>query len=789
LTFITFLNKSKIYDLYDKIYLSKFVSLEIHDAFDIDRLIEYITFFKTFYKLPRSLRIKNNIIDFKHVNEPIYFVDTNFNVKGYLQFCKELDDDKNETGRVYAKLFDCTVKTNVYEYIANVLTYKINKDKYTAKYYNITVSDPSHVNIIQDYIELYRHFYNPNLLSSTNDAVLTNAEMIKFNDDNFNVSGYITINNDCIDFSYCELPKNYTLQKYVYDIAKIMNKHYDSTNKLTLYNATMCGDNSTFSTLYNNRKLAPEELEKIFMDTFFHPQKESLWEYIKNLHYSPGKIWLTGQAPRMNILAYGPPGTGKSIFACRIAMATMRHIINVKISKHTKLQLRNLFQTPKIGDINLTPKEVVFVLDEFDTDIDRLLANKKCKEKQVRKANELIEKMLASEQSFDNNPYSRGFMMNPYNMYDDMYKYSNIKKVQSTNADKGNEQEKKDDADKPGKSEQKKFTVTDEITQMQQNVDSVSKVDKLITETTKTYEKINNMESDIVNLEDLLTIFQGSVPVEGSIIIAMTNNYERIKEYCPALFRHGRLTPVYFGYFDKTLLNKVSKYYFGNELQFKTNLGKSKKKDDKTFCPAQVMEIVSIANLQPNGKFKYFAEKMHEIYNDVIVLEGNYEDIAILPSELSNFTMIANSEMNNSRVIQRPCSIFKKNMKTIKNDDLSASDYYTLGSSVWESADNPDEESKGFKFMLEAIKLGYQRGLYRVGKIYINGSSSGGTPIDATKGIQMLVKSIKAGLCVGDCFTILSKCYKDGNGVKKDKEMADKLDTGDRSCLDSIVPL
>lgn len=68
------------------------------------------------------------------------------------------------------------------------------------------------------------------------------------------------------------------------------------------------------------------------------------------------------------------------------------------------------------------------------------------------------------------------------------------------------------------------------------------------------------------DLGDLLELLQGPIPNSGSIIIATTNHYEKIKEILPALFRPGRLTPIKFDYLDYTTLQELSMFYFQKEL-------------------------------------------------------------------------------------------------------------------------------------------------------------------------------------------------------------------------------
>lgn len=75
-------------------------------------------------------------------------------------------------------------------------------------------------------------------------------------------------------------------------------------------------------------------------------------------------------------------------------------------------------------------------------------------------------------------------------------------------------------------------------------------------------ELVKIKDNDKIILRDLLDILQGTIPIDGSIIIATTNKYEEIKEYCPELFRAGRMTPVYFGYLDLNGFKNFCQNYF-----------------------------------------------------------------------------------------------------------------------------------------------------------------------------------------------------------------------------------
>jgi len=71
-----------------------------------------------------------------------------------------------------------------------------------------------------------------------------------------------------------------------------------------------------------------------------------------------------------------------------------------------------------------------------------------------------------------------------------------------------------------------------------------------------------------VCISDLLELIQGPVPTKGSIIIATTNKFDEMFKVCPALFRHGRLTPFHIDYINWEILQELVFYYFHNKLSF-----------------------------------------------------------------------------------------------------------------------------------------------------------------------------------------------------------------------------
>jgi hypothetical protein len=68
-----------------------------------------------------------------------------------------------------------------------------------------------------------------------------------------------------------------------------------------------------------------------------------------------------------------------------------------------------------------------------------------------------------------------------------------------------------------------------------------------------------------LKIKDLLTLFQGPVPIYNRFIVATTNDFDYIKEACPALVRPGRLTPLKFDYWDMSEFNMMYEHYFGEK--------------------------------------------------------------------------------------------------------------------------------------------------------------------------------------------------------------------------------
>lgn len=612
---------------------SKYKDCEIKDEMMVSKFVEYMRCYSNFYNCSHDLVIGDMQIQFDQMRDPISFVDKNFNVDGKIQFFEEkeikilhpppsidtpekITDDANNnlgagyiTGKrpivdtnqikpqieivhIYINLYDC-VCNDLADYIKNVIHHE-TKTTIVGKTMHYDISGTFYVKMVK-YINLYKTYYYPDktiITDETNDIFFEQNKTILFDDKLFGVRGYIKWIQGTITLMHCDIldehenkrnicaqSNEYTIKQYIGDINTHIINLEKKENRLVLRNYFILNKSFQIEYLYDNIDKDPIVLEKLFIDTLFHKDIASLWQQIKTINYHPEQYYKMGMTPRMNLLLHGPPGTGKSTFAYRIAMATKRHIINLKLNQFTKTELHKIFRSPTIGDIQHKPEEIVYVLDEFDIDLEGIIAKSVCKEKQMEQIEETITSFFQTMVCV-NEPSAK--------------------------------QEKEDGSEK-----------------ISDVADKINKIGGYLDTMTQTYDKINDIGVDIIRIDDLLTIFQGATPIEGCIIIAMTNKFEQLRDKCPPLFRPGRLTPIYFGNFDIKMINEVTSYYFGKKVS--TDVEESTVLE---ISPAHVIDIIASSQLKTNKGFEYFLEKLSEdskiIFREVIEApKENLDDIVI----------------------------------------------------------------------------------------------------------------------------------------------------------------
>lgn len=451
-----------LYDIYGQLkYLNNY-KLNLYGGNAIGTFLSYVKLNKNFYDLPQSWDINRD------------------------------------------SLFDNT----------NIMMELVGHTNHASPNYKINFND-TRFNVRGHYI--INHIDNPNKVDSLTPNTLAQISHKPQNSEtNFKYILFITI---CITSSGI-IPNEYfeKIAKSVSDAEELQKL----SGKINLYYFRLFSNNERIRyshfNFYSGIKQPMSSLEKKYIDNFYCENKEKLWKRVKFVSDTNSNLYESGQNPQLGLLLYGPPGCGKSCFIHRIAMTLQRHIISLDIlSLRTRENIINTLQNPYIGYFNkfLSPRDVIFVLDEFDITV---LALQKAQ----------LER-------------------------------ENIKKIIFENA-------------------------------ISKSTDD-SKNDK--------HGVIPQLNDDCVTINDLLTIFQGPVPLDGAIIIATTNKYEEINEICPALFRPGRLTPVFFGYPTAEILDEISQQYFKQPLNVSTEY-------ISAVCTSKIMEFVTEALLEEKDKFGYF---------------------------------------------------------------------------------------------------------------------------------------------------------------------------------------
>lgn len=416
----------------------------------------------------------------------------------------------------------------------------------------------------------------------------SSGAIIHVNDKLFNIKGTIEFFNKSIEV-LAELTtqkKNITIKcmkfsinlssfKTKNDRYKQLNEYFSrmseenkkiNNNRLRLYHVKIINDNegdryvNNIQVTYDGPSLDYNELNIKYLDTFFHPEKEKLWSILKKVDFDPTYFHNLGQSPHCGLLLHGPPGTGKSTFAYRVAMCLKRDIISVDIRSLKKRNyLFQIIRNPYVNGKNKRAKDVVFILDEFDTVVSELYY-----------ADIAIQTML---KKWNNK----------------MVKQHN--KLKNILVDDGSDSSSNLSTDTSDIS-------VDQILDQIQDQDQ----DKEFLKSTR----IENLNDGNIRLNDLLELLNGPVPNDGLIVIATTNKYDEIKNLCPALFRHGRLTPVYFGNAQTQTVQDISKYFFNRPIELITL--------PLNISTAQIMELVIESKLidDNNESFNHFQTKINE---------------------------------------------------------------------------------------------------------------------------------------------------------------------------------
>ncbi len=319
-----------------------------------------------------------------------------------------------------------------------------------------------------------------------------------------------------------------------------------------------------------------------------------------------------GQSPQVNLLLHGPPGTGKSSFAYRVAMTLGRHIVSLDLRDiRNKVTMYQILNKPRVNELTRKPSECVFVFEEFDIGIKLLFKEWQIRQQRIKRwehdinnfdIESYLDKSIQGATVEQNNA---NVIIPPPIIYGDGNNDNGNKN--NGNNNNGNNNNGSNNNNNNGSNNNGNQMVLNLLSAMtkQNNDTNQSPYNHHIPDLDLTEDKSK------FSVNDLLEIFQGTVPNDGAIMIATTNNYDEIKEMCPALFRPGRLTPVHFGYVKKETMQEISRFYFGRDLEIYIP-------DNINIPTSQIIQLAMESRTFDDlgtidDKFDYFSQMLDEM--------------------------------------------------------------------------------------------------------------------------------------------------------------------------------
>lgn len=452
---------------------------------------------------------------------------------------------------IYSKYSDNSNKKFDDEKLTNILTKPTDEGKSEIIYQTIDISNiKNKITAMYKFIKLHPEFFDNSVsyrfIEYDDEVFPIYSEPLKFHDKIHNISGVIIS-----DYTFKKNSKNEILHNFVFkmNIKKGDNHYKCYITQLINYIQTQSkfGDvvelnyykimNSSLviHNYYNNHIEKWVDDCNSIEDGYFSNHKKSIFSIMKQ----KSKYDINSSNNWNNLILEGAPGTGKSSLIYRIAVLLKRNIISLDLTLYLdkKKELYaifhgNDFKLPdddiKVYNIN----DSIIVLEEFDNTITKLAELEKIYQLKI----DLIDK----------------FQENKRNLLTIQMKRTEFKTKQKKRENVGSDDENYLTSCKESIDNSRKFD--NNLHTINGDVDNIIKIHKEF------------HKSDVLRLGDLLELFQGSIPIKDRMIIATTNHFDKIKEFLPALFRNGRMTPLSFTYLDWGTLNELCQFYFNESI-------------------------------------------------------------------------------------------------------------------------------------------------------------------------------------------------------------------------------
>lgn len=172
-------------------------------------------------------------------------------------------------------------------------------------------------------------------------------------------------------YLYVKQNKDISAKKYFELIRDYLKDKEEKSQELKIYywKYIKGGENKWINTcIYKGKKGDNKNRKKMFIDSYFSPQKDEIWNAVKKVHNIDRSFANHGQPATANFLLYGPNGSGKSTLAARITKALGRKsLISLNITEFLD-DKKELFRVIYDEDI----LNSVFLFEEFDAAIKYL---------------------------------------------------------------------------------------------------------------------------------------------------------------------------------------------------------------------------------------------------------------------------------------------------------------------------------------------------------------------------------------------------------------------------------